>query len=362
MIKHDEIGPEKIIEVHDAKSGMHGFLVIDNTNLGPGKGGFRMTPSVSKEEVARLARAMTLKTAMAELPFGGAKGGVVANSKELTKEKKKEIVEAYANALKSVCPSLYVSAPDMNIGEEEMKWFADANGDLKSCTGKPKELGGIPHELGSTGFGVFHSAKTAIEHLGMNVKDISFVVEGFGNVGLFAAKYMTEAGAKLVGASDSRGLVYNKDGIDFKKLEEAKKKGSVLDYGGEARKSDEILDLEADVLITAAIPDLIKEKDIDRLKFKIIIEGSNIPMNEKVEEKLKNKILIVPDFVANAGGVISSYVEYAGLGEDKMFNLVKEKVVNNTKLVLEKAKEKRISPRKAAMKIARERVLGKGKV
>src|SRR3989338_2350506 len=121
MVKFDEFGPEKIVEVYNAKVGMHGFVVIDNTALGPGKGGIRMTPTVSVDEVSRLARAMTWKCAMADLPFGGAKSGIVADPRQLTPEKKKEIVEAFAEALKIVSPSLYVSAPDISMAEEEMR-------------------------------------------------------------------------------------------------------------------------------------------------------------------------------------------------------------------------------------------------
>ncbi|EFK95866.1 glutamate dehydrogenase, partial [sediment metagenome] len=146
MVVFDGLGPEKILEVYNPKVGMRGFVVIDNLSLGPGKGGIRMTPTVSVDEVSRLARAMTLKCAMAELPFGGAKSGIIADPKMLSKEKKEEIVRAFSEALKPVCPNMYVAAPDMNMGEEEMRWFAGANGSNKACTGKPADMGGLPHE------------------------------------------------------------------------------------------------------------------------------------------------------------------------------------------------------------------------
>ncbi len=168
MVKFDEFGPEKILQVYDPKVGMQGFVVIDNTARGPGKGGIRMTPSVSVDEVSRLARAMSFKTALADLPFGGAKSGIVADSKKLSPEKKKLIVESFARALKVVCPSQYISAPDMNMAEREMEWFVKANGHQNAATGKPakmtisgKTYNGIPHELGSTGFGVFHATSVA---------------------------------------------------------------------------------------------------------------------------------------------------------------------------------------------------------
>src|SRR3989338_11655639 len=147
MPHFDEIGPEKMIEVFNHATGMHGFLVIDNTALGPGKGGIRLTPTVTKDEVAALARVMTWKSALAELPFGGAKAGIVADDKKITKREKEEIVRAFAQSIKELCPSKYIAAPDMNTAEEEMRIFAEENG-KNSCTGKPKSMGGLPHELG----------------------------------------------------------------------------------------------------------------------------------------------------------------------------------------------------------------------
>jgi glutamate dehydrogenase/leucine dehydrogenase len=351
----DEFGPEKIIEVYDPKTGMHGFTVIHNTKFGPGKGGIRMTPTVTKEEVAKLAEVMTYKCALAELPFGGAKSGIIANPKEISLEKKYEIVKAFSNALKIICPKYYVAAPDMNMGEKEMDIFAKENTDLSSCTGKSTELNGLPHELGSTGFGVFKSCLVALKHLNLDPKKITFAVEGFGNVGWFAVKFLTEVGANLKAVSDSKGCIYNENGIDFNEISKIKKQtGSVINYKGE--KID-ILDADVDVLITAAVPDLIKESDVNKLKVKLIVQGSNIPMTTKVEDLLHEKnILIIPDFVANSGGVISSYVEYINGKEEEMFKLIEEKIEKNTNLVLKRSVEKNIKPRDAALEIAKERI------
>lgn len=369
MVFFDEFGPEKILEVWDPKTGMHGFLVVDNTGRGVGKGGIRMTPTVSVDEVARLARAMTWKNALAGLPFGGAKAGIVADDRQISKEKKKEIIQAFSKALKQVCPKLYVAGPDMNTAEEEMKWFSEANGSWKACTGKPSNMCeehtegqkcGIPHEYGSTGFGVFTAALVGAKYAKIDLKNSTVAIEGFGNVGWFAAKYFSEYGTKIVAVSDSKGVVYKGDGLDFKKLDGVKKeKGTVTAYGsGEILPAKEIINLEADVLITAAIPDLIKKDDIGKIKAKLIVEGSNIPMSAETEESLHKKgVLVVPDFVANAGGVISSYAEYKGKNPDQMFKLVEKKIRRNTEITLEKSRQKNIKPRDAAMEIAKERVL-----
>jgi len=360
MEMYDDFGPEKIVEVYHPGLRMKGFVVIDNSALGPGKGGIRMTPTVTKEEVFKLARTMTWKCALAQLPFGGAKSGIVADTKDLSREKKDEMIKAFAEALKIVCPDLYVAAPDISTAEHEMEIFAKVNGSRKSCTGKPKKIGGLPHELGSTGFGVMQAALVALKHRKKDPKKITFAIEGFGNVGWFAAKYLTEKGSKLVAVSDSSGMIYNKDGIKFEELARVKKAEKTVTkyHPGKKMVGSKIIETKCDLLITAAIPDLITAKDVDKIQAKIIVEGSNIPISSEVEEMLHNKkILVVPDFVANAGGVISSWVEYIGKSEKFMFTQVEKKIKTNTKTVLDAAKKAKIKPRDAAMKIARERVM-----
>ncbi len=370
MIEFGEFGPEMIIEVYNPKIGMHAFLCIDNTALGKGKGGIRMTPTVDVEEVFRLARTMTWKNALAELPFGGAKAGIIADVKNISKEKKKELVQAFAKALKPLSPSKYVAGPDINTTEEDMKWYAEANGDWRSCTGKPAsicmkifgkegEKCGIPHEFGSTGFGVAHATLVAAEHRGIDIKGATIAIEGFGNVGTFAAKHLSEFGAKVVAISDSKGVVYNPEGLDVKKLLGVKETtGSVVNYKpGKVLANNDIFELGVDVLIPSAIPDVINDSNVNRVKAKIVVEAANIPMKEEMENILYNRgILVVPDFVANAGGVISSYAEYRGYNPEKMFDVVESRIKKNAKIVLDRAKDEGVKPRDAAMKIATERV------
>lgn len=362
----DEWGPEKILEVYDPRTGMHGMVVIDNTALGPGKGGVRMTPSVTVEEVFRLARTMTWKCALAELPFGGAKSGIVADPRKITRESKMELIRAFSRALRPVSPSLYVAAPDINTGEEEMAVFALANGSLKSCTGKPAHMCvgpgvrcGIPHEYGSTALGVFHSARVAAEHVGLDLKDLTAAVEGFGNVGSFTVKFLSGHGTRVVAVSDSKGCIYNKDGLNYDELARVKKAtGTVINYApGKILENRELFELPVDVLIPAALPDVINEDNIDKVKAKIVVEAANIPMRPEIESELHAKgILVVPDIVANAGGVISSYAEWIGENPQKMMELVEGKLTKSVRKVLENSKRKAIQPREAAMQIAQDRV------
>jgi glutamate dehydrogenase (NAD(P)+) len=230
---------------------------------------------------------------------------------------------------------------------------------MKSATGKPAALGGLPHELGSTGFGVVHAAAVAAKHAGLHIGKATVAIEGFGNVGFFAAKFLHEKGAKLVAVSDRGGTIHNIRGLDYRKLSEIKRhKGSVAEYRpGSVDCCGSILDVHADILITAAIPDLIAPKDVGRLKFKLIVEGSNIPMSPETEKICcESGILVVPDFVANAGGVISSYVETMGGTPEEMFAMVEKKITQNTRAMLDEAQSCDLTPRDAAMKIAMKRV------
>jgi len=365
-IKFDDFGPEMILEVYDSKTKMHGFLVIDNTALGPGKGGIRMTPTVSIEEVFRLARTMTWKCSITNLSFGGAKSGIVANPKKISKDEKRVLIKAFARALKPVSPRLYIAAPDVNTGEEEMRWYAEANGSWRSCTGKPKnmcykpgERCGIPHEFGSTGFGVAVATRVAAEHDGVDLESSSIAIEGFGNVGSFTSKFLSESGAMIVAVSDSKGCIYNPDGLDYEKLMKVKKETrSVINYKpGKKISTEELFGLPVDILIPAALSDSININNMNKIKARIIVEAANIPTTPRIEEIFHRKgILVVPDFVANAGGVISSYAEYKGYHLKKMFTLVENKIKRNTKIVLKRSDKENIKPRDAALKTAKERV------
>ena len=355
----DEFGPEKIVEVYDPLVGMRGVLVIDNTVLGPGKGGIRMTPTVDTHEVKKLARAMTWKCSLHGLPFGGAKSGITADPKAMSPEKKRQIMGSFARAVHELAPCEYIAAPDMNTGEEEMRTFAEINGP-KSVTGKPADMGGIPHELGTTAWGVFHATKVAAKHVGITLEGATVAIEGFGNVGAFAAKFLSEAGAKVVAVSDSRGMAYLAKGLDYNTLTMIKKEtGMVTKYpGAKAMPNDAMQALDVDILIPAAVPDFITVRDITRIRAKLIVEGSNIPTTANIERILwKRGITVVPDFVANAGGVIGSWAEWAGKGSKVAFKEIEALEAKNTKRVLEMAAKENITPREAAMDIARTRIL-----
>ncbi|MDP3724864.1 MAG: Glu/Leu/Phe/Val dehydrogenase [Nanoarchaeota archaeon] len=355
----DTLGPSYIIQMYNPKHNVWAATVIDNIKRGPGKGGIRMTGTVGVEEVSRLARAMTLKCAMADLPFGGAKSGITVDPKTISKEAKREIVTWFGESLRMYAPKYYISAPDINMAEEEMRWFVEGHGDPKAITGKPKDLGGLPHELGSTGFGVAHSARMALDSKGISVTGATIAIEGYGNVGVFAHKFLEEMGANIVAVSDSRGAIYDASGLKHSELLATKQsKGSVTEHGtGEKIEGKKIFELDVDVLIPAALPDVINKSNVENIKAKIIVEGANISIvSECVEELHRRGVLVIPDFVANAGGVISSYAEHVGYDEKKMFELVKEKIEKSVKAMLERSKKTGEIPRSAAEAIALERL------
>jgi len=363
----DEWGPEKILQVYEPETGMKGILVIDNTTLGPGKGGIRMMPTVTIQEVFRLARTMTWKCALAKIPFGGAKSGIIADPKQMSEEKKMKIVRAFSRALKRVCPSLYVAAPDINTGEKEMAAFALENGSMKSTTGKPVHLCvkpgvkcGIPHEYGSTALGVVQAAFTAANYLdGLDIDNSTAAIEGFGNVGSFVTEYFSQIDVKIVAVSDSTGCIYNSEGLNYEKLQDVKSKtGSVVNYHpGKVIDNKELFELSVDFLVPAALPDVITQENVDRVKAKIVVEAANLPMRPEIENILSDRgIMVVPDILANAGGVISSYAEYRGYNPKRMLELVQQKIRQNTVKVIETALTKNVELRDAAMILAKERI------
>ena len=221
--KKDKYGPEYIIEVYDPKIGMEGFLVIDNTVFGPGKGGIRMTPGVTAEEVYRLARTMTWKNSLAGIPFWRSQSRHCLEG--WRRPSQKQFVQSFAKAIRPFLMKKYIAGPDVNTGEKEMQWFVEAVGNLRAATGKPSKIChpsgekcGLPHELGSTGFGVAQAAVIAIKLKGLDIKKTTVAIEGFGNVGEFTFKHLHSAGAKIVAVTDSHGGIYDKNGLDEKTL------------------------------------------------------------------------------------------------------------------------------------------------
>ncbi|KKG07859.1 Glu/Leu/Phe/Val dehydrogenase [Methanosarcina sp. 2.H.A.1B.4] len=350
----DELGPFKIIHVYEPSVDLKAILVVDNIARGPAIGGVRMASDVSTEECFRLARAMTLKNAAADLPYGGGKI-VMYGDPKMPLEKKRQMLRALASALRYT--EEYIFAPDMGTDEVCMACIKD---EIGRVVGLPCEVGGIPlDEVGATGWRVAQATEVALQYCDFELKGARVVVQGFGAVGKHTARFLTRRGAVLVGVADSRGAVHDPEGLDVDTLIRLKKEGkSVLDYpGGKKLDSDAVIVIPCDIWIPAARPDVINESNVHLLNTKLIIEGANIPITEGAEKILYEAgILYVPDFIANAGGVICAASEYQGATQCTAFGSIEEKVKNNTFQVLEAAKTKGILPREAAVQLAVKRV------
>ena len=350
----DELGPAKIVHVCEPERGLKGVLVIDNVAAGPSIGGLRMAPDVSTIECARLARAMTLKNASAGLPHGGGKS-IIFGDPKMPIKKKESLVRSFAHALRH--ESDYIFGPDMGTDETCMAWVND---EIGRSVGLPLELGGIPLDtIGATGWGIYQAVKVAIKYCDFKLDGARLVVQGFGAVGQHAARFLSKKGVILVGAADSQGTIYDQQGLDIEALAELKGLGkSVIDFpDGKKLSRDEVIDIECDIWLPAARPDVIHEKNVSRLKCKLVPQGANIPFTYGAEKYLhKRGILCLPDFIANAGGVICAAVEYQGASQSMAFQAIKEKVKNNTAKMLKEATEQNMLPRDTAIKIATRHV------
>ena len=350
----DDLGPSRVIHVHEPSVGLRGILVVDNVACGPSIGGLRMAPDVSLDECYRLARAMTMKNAAAGLPHGGGKS-VVFGDPKMPRERKEPILRAFARALGGVQD--YIFGPDMGTNEQCMAWVRD---EIGRAVGLPREVGGIPlDEIGATAWGVRHAVEIALRHQGRELRGTRFVVEGYGAVGLHAARFLAAEGAVLVGASDSRGAVVNADGLDAAALAVLKAEGrSVAEHpGGQRLPKEGLLGVDCDVWIPAARPDVITAANETELKAGLVAPGANIAVTPDAEHRLHARgVICLPDFIANAGGVICAALEYRGVSEGGVFPVIEEKVARNTDEVLQRSAAEGIPPREAAVAMAAQRV------
>jgi glutamate dehydrogenase (NAD(P)+)/glutamate dehydrogenase (NADP+) len=350
----DDLGPNKIIHIYNPAVKLKAVVVVDNVACGPAIGGIRMAPDVSAEEAFRLARAMTLKNAAAGLPHGGGKSVIMADPK-MPRAEKEILIRAFAGAIRGITD--YIPGPDMGTDERCMAWIKD---EIDRAVGLPPEIGGIPlDEIGATGFGLSICTEVATKFLNIPLRGARVVVQGFGSVGQHAARFLSTKGAVLVGAADSQGTLFNGNGIDVARLIELKKAGkNVVDYApGEKLDRDAAIDIECDVWIPAARPDVLRADNVNRLKTKLIVSGANIPATAEAEQLLQErKILMIPDFIANAGGVICAAVEYHGGTQTTAFQMIEDKIRTNTAAVLEEAARTRGLPRQAAVALAERRV------
>ncbi|MCW5747798.1 MAG: Glu/Leu/Phe/Val dehydrogenase, partial [Alphaproteobacteria bacterium] len=349
----DAMGPAHVTHIHVPSAGLKAIVVVDNVARGPAIGGARMAPDVSLQECARLARAMTLKNAAAGLPHGGGKSVIFADPR-MPPAEKEQLVRCFADAIAHITD--YIVGPDMGTDETCMAWIQD---EIGRSVGLPPALGGIPlDEIGATGFGLVACIDVAREACGLQLQGATVAVQGFGAVGKHAARFLAERGARLVAASDSKGTIIDTGGLDVQRLIALKGRGGgVLDYDGGSKAGPEaVIDVACDIWIPAARPDVIDERNVDRLKARLVAQGANIPITHAAERRLADRgILSLPDFIANAGGVICAAAEYHGATQTQAFAMIDERIRANTRAMLDRATAGGITPRAAAVELAQAR-------
>jgi glutamate dehydrogenase (NAD(P)+) len=297
-----------------------GYRVQHNGARGPYKGGIRFHPEVDLDEVRALAELMTWKTAIVGLPYGGAKGGVNVDPKHLEADERQAVARSFMDKIEKVLgPMRDIPAPDVGTNAQTMAWLMDEYGKLHghnpACvTGKPIALEGSYGREAATGRGVVYMFREAAPQIDLKPSEARFVVQGFGNVGSWAARIMQQLGATMVGVSDADGAIHSEKGIDAEKLAETVKDGgSVTDYeGADHLPPDDLIEIECEVFVPAALGGMIHKQNADRVKAKMVVEGANSPTTPAADEILADRgVFVVPDVMANAGGVVVSYFEWA---------------------------------------------------
>ena len=354
-----------------------GYRVQHNNALGPYKGGLRYHPTIDIDAVKALAMWMTWKTSLAGLPYGGAKGGIQIDPKKYSTAELERITRRFAYALgENIGPEHDIPAPDVNTNAQTMAWIADTYMSTKApsersknqhvVTGKPIGSGGLEGRDRATGYGVYLTIKYWAEHKSIALKDKTFIVQGFGNVGYWAAHFLEQDGAKLVGVQDAYGSIANSQGISVNELLGYSKEnqGSIVGYSNTASiEKDDFFGLDCDICIPAALGNQITKDNASKIKAYLIAEGANGPTTVEAEKILLDRgVEIIPDILCNSGGVIGSYFEWLQNRNGELWELDEILIKLDKKLneafrkVLKTSQERKLDMRSAAYVIAIERI------
>ncbi|NOZ06537.1 MAG: Glu/Leu/Phe/Val dehydrogenase [Chloroflexi bacterium] len=350
-----------------------GHRVQYDITRGPAKGGIRYHPDVTLDEVRALAMWMTWKCAVVNIPYGGAKGGVVCNPKEMSDGELERLTRRFTSEIiMFISPESDIPAPDVNTTSQTMAWIMDTYSMTKGhsipavVTGKPVEIGGSLGRREATGRGVMFAAREAAHHLGVDLGEARVAVQGFGNVGSIGAELIqNELGSRIIAVSDSRGGITNPAGLDLSAVRQHKREtGSVVGYPeADTITNEELLELECEILVPAALEEVIHADNADRIRTRIISEGANGPTTPEADAILYDKgVFVVPDILANAGGVTVSYFEWVQdlqsffWEEDEVNKNLEQIMVNSFADVLAVAQERNVNMRTAAYILAIGRV------
>jgi len=343
------------------------YLVYHNTARGPAKGGIRLAPNVILEETRDLAERMTWKTALTRIPFGGGKSGISVDLRTTSAFTKKLVIRRFVHEIRlELSSGSYIPAPDLGSGPPEM---AAIYGELhmpECVTGKPPRVGGLPGREEATGYGVSIAAIYALEKLrNKDVKETKVAVQGFGNVGSWTCNFLSERGARIVAVADAYGGVTNPDGLNIKELSRhVNENGMVKGFKGRTITNEDLLSLDVDVLIPAAVENVINRETAPRVRAKTIVEGANGPTTAEGDAILRKKgAIIVPDILANSGGVVASYVEWRSgksgsiTPRQEVYDTIRETIADAFDRVVETSERLSLSYRDASMVLAVDEVV-----
>ena len=348
-----------------------GYRIQHNNARGPFKGGIRYHQEVDIDEVKSLAALMTFKTALVNIPYGGGKGGITVDPRKLSKRELEQLSRRFFRRISPIIGvNTDIPAPDVNTNAQIMTWFMDEysqnNGYSPAIvTGKPIDLGGSLGREAATGRGVFFTTREVAKEFQLNLDKCTAVIQGFGNVGSYTAKFLDEVGCKIIGISDISGGYFNKSGIDINHSIEYIKKNGTLDGFKEGKKisNEEILELKCDFLIPAALASVINESNAEKLKCKFVIEAANGPTTPLGHDILKEmSIPVIPDILTNAGGVVVSYFEWVQnlqqfkWTEEEVNSKLENKIISTYNEVSSLRKEKNVSFKRSAFMVAIDRV------
>jgi len=351
-----------------------GYRVHHNTVRGPGKGGIRYAPDVNLDEVRALAMWMTWKTAILNLPLGGAKGGVCVNPKDLSKREIERLTRRYTSEIINIIgPDIDIPAPDMNTDGQTMAWVMDSYSMQKGrtipgvVTGKPVEIGGSVGRRGATGTGMFYVLEELCKKKNFNLKSMSVIIQGFGKVGSVIAKKLYDYGCKILAIQELEGTIYSENGLNIKDLLKWKAEGKLLksykNNGAKKIPNEDLFEIKCDILIPAAIENQITKEVAEKINCKIILEGANGPTTTDADVILNSKgIIVIPDILANSGGVCVSYFEYIQdihayyWKLNRIYRELKNIILEAFEKIYNLSNEKKTSLRTAAYIIALSRV------
>ena len=352
----DEHGPH-LVAVLRLPANCTGYVVVDDVSLGPAIGGVRLGPSVTTAEVARLARAMTLKNAAAMLPHGGGKAGI-RTPEVLDREDRERVIRAFAHGIRHL--DEYIPGPDMGTDETAMAWILD---EIGRAVGLPALIGGIPlDEIGATGFGLAACADALVEAGRLTLSGARVAIQGFGAVGRHAAVFLADRGALVVAVSDTSGTAYEPGGLDVAAMVAFKRDHRISEYpAAKILDRDALFGLDCDVLIPAAQPDVITAGNAGLVRASVVLPGANIAVTDDAEASLHARgVLCIPDFIANAGGVICAAVEYRRGSRTQAYAEIAERIRSNTAELLDRTAISGDLPRVEAERMARTRITNAG--